>query len=231
MKKFITTALAMCMVFAAMAGGKETLIEQIKNKGKVNVYIQFAPIAHDPGSATGSTSPCVASKFKETSEFTEEYKAHSQKIVDLLNKQLKLTELALGDLSTIPVKSEMNDMKIYDWAKSGEKFFGLITVSGSYKATASTTTSEIENALWIPSRLMFIEMKDNGGMSFIEQTSLGTAMSEKKMSTGCEKYAYFKENFPINDLLQKFQEGYESKIEDFALKQLKKYDKAQKKKK
>ncbi|MEX1002881.1 MAG: hypothetical protein WDZ35_12260 [Crocinitomicaceae bacterium] len=230
MKKIILITILLFLAVPLTKAGGLTLIEKILKQGETKVYVQFVPVIHDPGAVGGSTSPCASKKFDEVTEFTSDFKAHTDKIIKMLNDRMEIEALKKGDITAVPVKKEMNGMKIYDWSKAEDPFFALVTVSGSYKASADPSSGGVENSLWIPAQLQFIEM-DGEKMDIVEQTSLGTVISAKKTSKSCEGIDYFKENFPLDDHIEKFEENYTNKIERFAKKHLKKYKKAMKKKK
>ena len=227
MKK-LTLMLAAVLGIAAISTAKDkrTLIEKIKDYKNVRVYVIMDPIGHDPGTR-GSSFYSGCQKFGETTEFTREYKDMVDELISKLNEELTVGDaLTTADASSLPTQTNFG-VTSRDWSKTGEEYFAVLTISGLYKSVANSMDKTIDNQLTISSQLDFFQM-DGDKVKKDESTGLGTVASESKSGTECKDHAYFKENFPMNALLDDFKSQYNDKLDKFIEKRLKKYKKATK---
>lgn len=238
MKKTVLKLSAVLMasvLLLSFVGGKLTLKEKIDQAKEVKVYFQNLDIRHSPNTAAapGSNQPGTGcAEFDETTELPEGYTSASKKILQMLNEGFKTTAFVEGDIKSVPVKNTINGIDILDWLKHGEHLFAFVTFSGSYKVENSGLMGEVKlkNSMTVTAYLQFYEIVD-GKLGVIVSKNLANVSSKAKDTKKCDTYDYFIDNFPANSLVEPFNSSVEEKVAGFTEKQMKKYEKAMKKKK
>lgn len=215
------------------AGGKLTLKEKIDQAKSVKVYFVNHGIVHSPNTKPVGTQKYGTGcpKFDESTELPEGYTSASKKIVQLLNEGFKTSAFAEGDIKSVPVKKTLN-IENPDWLKHGEALVAFVTFSGTYKVDNMGLMGEVklQNSMTVTAYLQFYEIVD-GKLQVIVNKYLANVASKTKSTTNCDTYDYFVENFPANSLVESFNSTVQEKVAGFTEKQMKKYEKAMKKKK
>jgi len=238
MKKTLVCLLVILGVASLLIAGvkdKLTLKEKIDNAGEVKIYFSNYDIGHNPntkppqGSTNGGTG---CPKFDETTPLPQEYADAAVQVVEVLNREFKTTAFIAGDISTVPVTSTIAGFNNYDWLGHGDQLFAHVITMGEYTVTNSGLMGEIDlsNSLLVTASLNIYEIVE-GKLKMVGTKAIAWVSTKKVETAECDDYAYFVKNFPATSVVEPFKTAISKKTADFAQSQMKKYDRAMKKKK
>lgn len=233
----ISGILALTVSANVFAGGKDklTLKEKVDQAKEVRIYFSNYDITHKPntnppqGSTNGGTG---CAKFNETTVLPQEYEDAAKQIIELLNKGLNTAAFVEGDVTAVPVKSTIGGINDYDWLKHGDQLFAHVVSKGNYVVSNDGLMGEMKlsNTLTVTSTLTFYEIA-NGKVKLVSTKQIVWAKTNKLETAQCDDHAYFVKNFPANSLVERFKSLVSAKTAVFVEKEMKKYNKAMKKKK
>jgi len=217
-----------CTVFLSYG---QTLKERIDEAKVMKVYFKISPFAHVP-----HTTPPIGSNalgtgceaFGETTPMPAEYIDAINGLIDQLNKGFNTTAFVAGDFAAVPLKSSGMMKGEPDWITLNEPLMFYIQVWGEYVVNMSQTGKM--NSMAIQAYLNVYYVKD-GKVKVTGQEQLAYNRTEPIKTQKCDDYAYFVEKFPINSLLEPFKTELTTKMTEYIDKDMKKYEKAMKKKK
>jgi hypothetical protein len=211
----------------AMNVSGQTLKERIDQAKVVKVYFKNADIVSKANTITsGEKSGC--DNFPQTTPLSSEYTDALKQIVELLNKGFKTTAFEMGNYSTI-YNLSLPSMEL-DWLKIGEPLAFYFSTSGHYYTYRPTGAFIRENSLEIET-WFYIYAVNEGKLKTLESGNIVREKSPVIKSNSCMGYDYFVKNFPLSSLAEPFKKSLDESISQFIDKQMKKYEKAMKKKK
>jgi hypothetical protein len=221
----VSTVLALACITLNTSG--QTLKERIDQAKVVRVYFKNADVVSKLNTLTGSEkSGC--DNFSQTTPISAEYTDALKQIIDVLNKGFNTTAFEIGNYSTIYNKS-LPSMEL-DWLKIGEPLAFYFSTSGHYYTYRPTGAFVRENSLEIETWFYIYAVTD-GKLKTIESGNIVREKSPVLKTNSCQGYDYFVKNFPLSSLAEPFKKSLNESISDFITKQMKKYEKAMKKKK
>jgi hypothetical protein len=232
MKNFSKTVLTIfvltCVSYFASA---QTLKERIDEAKVVKIYFNNTPIEHSPNteSSVASNVPGTGcEKFGETTPLPTEYTDAVNGLLDLFNTGFKTTAFVAGDFSSI-AKKESGMLKGQpDWISLGESLMFYVYTYGNYNVKMGSEGKV--NSMSIKSYLIIYGIK-KGKINIVTQKEISKAWSEVINTQKCDDYAYFIEHFEANSLAEPFNTMLIEKTNALIAKDMKKYEKAMKKKK
>lgn len=219
----------------AFAAKKPTLGEIIDQAKQVKVFFRSSDISHFPvRPVVAGKKPTGCTAFKETTALPEGYTSVSKKIVEMLNEGLKTTAFAEGDIKSFPKIEGIKGTALLDWLKENDQqLVALVTFFGTYEVENNGLMGEIKlsNSMTIGASLSWYTIVDGKIKQPVLAKTLAHISSKSKSTKKCDTYDYFVANFPADSLVEPFNASVEKKLAGFTAKQMKKYNKAMKKKK
>ncbi len=232
MKKLVRIAFALIILLSTVfyVSG-QTLKERIDEAKTVKVYFKNSPIAHLPhtNQQVGTNIPgtgCQA--FGETTPLPAEYTDAVNDLLDLLNKGFNTTAFIAGDFSAVPLKTSGILKGEPDWVTLNEPLMFFVNTWGEYVVNMSQTGKN--NSMAIQAYLIIYSLKD-GKIKILDQKQLAYNRTEPISTQKCDDYAYFVEKFPATSLVEPFKTELTAGMNELIEKDMKKYEKAMKKKK
>lgn len=237
MKKTILKLSVLLMASALMfgfAGGKLTLKEKIDKYQKIPVFILPGKIGIKSSGVQMNKCP----ENKETIETPKEYEEVLPLIINALNKGFGTSAFTAAKYDEIPTKKGTflgAEVDVQDWASYEHKFIVYCDLSVNYDQEMSGISGSItiKGNLTCFVNLRFWDVIDDKIKIFgnVIGYNVASAKSTKYPIEHCFKMSEFTAKEASNSLAEPLKQSVESRVAKFTEKQMKKYEKAMKKKK